>query len=59
MAIIYCFEAWRPEFKGSVLHIYILNDKKNLVYFMTIKVLSRRQKRWSEYLSQFDFKILY
>lgn len=59
MAIIRCFEAWRPELEGSAFPINVLNDHKNLEYFMTTKALSRRQARWSEYLSQFDFKILY
>ena len=59
MAIIRCFEAWRPELEGSAFPIHVLSDHKNLEYFMTTKALSRRQARWSEYLSRFDFKILY
>src|SRR5690606_4863860 len=30
-----------------------------LEYFMTTKLLNRRQARWSEFLSRFDFKIVY
>lgn len=59
MAIIRCFEVWRPELEGSAFPIYILSDHKNLEYFMTTKTLSRRQARWSEYLSRFNFKIVY
>ena len=32
-------------------------DHKNLEYFSTTKVLTRRQARWSEYLSQFNLVI--
>src|SRR5215213_11360778 len=37
----------------------MLSNHKNLEYFMTTKLLSRRQARWSEFLSRFDFKITY
>ncbi|KAI0991701.1 hypothetical protein K3495_g16486, partial [Podosphaera aphanis] len=37
--------------------ITVLTDHRNLEYFMTTKELSRRQVRWSEFLSQFDFVI--
>jgi len=32
-------------------------DHKNLEYFFTIKVLTQRQVRWSEYLFQFNLVI--
>ena len=35
----------------------IVTDHKNLEYFSTTKVLTRRQARWSEYLSQFNLVI--
>lgn len=59
MAIIRCFETWRPELEGSAFPIHVLSDHKNLEYFMTTNTLSRRQARWSEYLSRFNFKIVY
>ncbi len=59
MAIIRCFEAWRPELEGSGFPIHDLSDHKNLEYFMTTKTLSCRQARWSKYLSRFNFKIFY
>lgn len=43
MAIIQCFEAWRPEIEGFIFLIHVLNDHKNLKYFMTIKTLSCQQ----------------
>jgi hypothetical protein len=34
-------------------------DHKNLTFFTTIKELTRRQARWAEILSQFNFKIVH
>ena len=59
MAIVRAFEQWRPELEGSAHTIDVITDHKNLEYFMTDKLLSRRQARWSEFLSRFDFKITY
>ena len=39
--------------------IKILTDHKNLQYFITLKLLNRRQTRWLEFLSHFKFKIIY
>jgi hypothetical protein len=59
LAIIRCFEEWRPELEGSELPTRILTDHRNLEYFTTTKQLNRRQARWSEMLSRFNFKIVY
>ena len=59
LAIIRCFEQWRPELEGAAFPIQVLSDHKNLQYFCTTKQLSHRQARWSEYLSRFRFKITY
>jgi hypothetical protein len=37
----------------------VLSDHKNLEYFMTTKLLNHRQTCWAEYLSHFNFKIVY
>ena len=34
-------------------------DYENLKYFMITKKLNRRQARWAQYLTSFDFDILY
>ena len=39
--------------------VQVLTDHRNLEYFMTTKTLTRRQARWAEFLSQFNFKIQY
>jgi len=57
LAIVRCFECWRPELQGAHHKITVITDHANLRYFMTTKQLSRRQVRWSEFLSQFQFAI--
>lgn len=57
LAIVRCFECWRPELQGAHYPITVITDHANLRYFMTTKQLSRRQVRWSEFLSQFQFAI--
>ncbi|GIZ39392.1 hypothetical protein CKM354_000277800 [Cercospora kikuchii] len=59
LAIIRCFEEWRPELEGAEHPIKVLSDHKNLEYFTTTKQLNRRQARWSEFLSRFRFQITY
>ena len=58
LAVVTAFEEWRPELEGSKYPVDVLSDHKNLEWFMTTKQLSRRQARWSEFLSRFDFKIV-
>lgn len=59
MAIFRVFEEWRSELEGAAFPVQIISDHKNLEYFMTTKQLSRRQAQWSEYLSSFNFRIIY
>jgi len=48
---------WRHYFEGANHKVLIQCDHKNLEYFQTSKVLSRRQARWAEILSSYDFVI--
>ena len=61
LAIVRAFEEWRPELAGNdPKHpVNVLSDHRSLEYFMTTKELNRRQARWSEFLSEFQFKIQY
>ena len=43
---------WRHFLEGSGTPIDVVTDHKNLEYFSTTKVLTRRQAHWSEYLYQ-------
>ena len=57
LAIFEAFKIWRHYLEGSASPIDVVTDHKNLEYFSTTKVLTRRQARWSEYLSQFNLVI--
>ncbi|TPX16414.1 uncharacterized protein E0L32_012424 [Thyridium curvatum] len=59
MAIIECFKEWRPYLSGTQHPITVFTDHKNLTYFTTSKELNKRQTRWAEFLSEFNFKIVY
>jgi len=59
MAIIKALEQWRPECEGTAYPLQLITDHKNLEYFMTKKLLNRRQARWSEFLTCFDYQIVY
>jgi hypothetical protein len=61
LVIICLFETWRPELTSvppeSLVKVY--SNHQNLEYFMTTKQLNRRQACWAEFLSEFNFKIMY
>ena len=57
LAIFEAFRSWRHYLEGSPLRIDVVTDHKNLEYFATTKLLSRRQARWSEFLSAFNMVI--
>ena len=57
LAIFESFKVWRHYLEGSQHRIDVVTDHKNLEYFSTTKMLTRRQARWSEYLSAFNLTI--
>ena len=57
LAIFEAFRVWRHFLEGSGTPVDVVTDHKNLEYFSTTKILTRRQARWSEYLSQFNHVI--
>ena len=59
LAIFEAFTIWRHYLEGSRLKINVVTDHKNLEYFSTTKMLTRRQACWSEYLSTFDMLICF
>ena len=62
LAIVKSFEELRPElmpYSDEQPLVKVLTNHKNLEYFMTTKRLNARQARWSEFLSQFNFQIVY
>jgi hypothetical protein len=59
LAIIDAFEEWCHLLEGAQYITMDYTDHKNLEYFMSTRVLNRRQAKWSISLSQFDFMITY
>jgi hypothetical protein len=59
LAIFAAFKEWRSYLEGSVHTVRVVTDHKNLEYFATTKLLTRRQARWSEYLSGFNYVVYY
>ncbi len=59
LIIIRCFKQWRTKLQSIEKFINVLIDHKSLEYLITIKKLNKRQTRWAEFLSEFDFKIIY
>lgn len=59
LAIVSAFEDWRFELSGTTEPVKVLTDHQALRWFMTNKRLNRRQARWAEFLSEFNFKITY
>ena len=59
LAIVDSFEHWRHFLEGSPHQIIVYNDHKNLTYFQNARVLNRRQARWAQFLTRFDFLIVY
>ena len=57
LTIFEAFKIWQHYLEGPAYPIDIVTDHKNLEYFSTTKVLTQRQARWSEYLSQFNLVI--
>jgi hypothetical protein len=51
LAIIRSLEEWRHYIQGSPHTTIVLSDHKNLTYYREAKKLTRRQARWSLYLS--------
>ena len=57
LAIIYCFQKWRAYLFSVSATFEVITDHDALKYFMTTKVLTRRQARWAEFLAEFNFII--
>ena len=57
LAIFEAFCSWRHYLEGAPIRIDVVTDHKNLEYFATTKLLSRRQAQWSEFLSAFNMVI--
>ena len=59
LIIVRCLKHWRLDLKTIEIFIEIFTNHKNLKYFIINKELIRRQARWAEKLSEYNFKIIY
>jgi hypothetical protein len=57
LAIIRTLEDWRHYLEGLPQPFDIISNHLNLEYWRTAQNLTRRQARWSLYLSRFDFRL--
>ena len=58
LAIVISLETWRIYVEGAP-KLMIYTNHKNVLQFIIIKQLNRRQIRWSKLLKQYKFKIQY
>ena len=59
LAIVETMDYYRHYFEGLGQTTTIFSDHRNLLWFTETKVYNRRQARWAEKLSRFDFKIVF
>src|SRR6201999_3545661 len=59
LAIHAAFKEWCSYLEGAAHTVKVITDHKNLEYFATTKLLTRRQARWSEFLSAFNYTVFY
>ncbi len=59
MIIVCNFKKWWSELEDFIYSVEMITNHKNLEYFMSIKQLNHHQARWSEFLSKFNYCIIY
>ena len=59
MIIVRIFKKWWSEFKDFIYSVEMIMNHKNLKYFMSTKQLNYHQAHWSEFLSRFNYHIIY
>lgn len=59
LAIVVALREWRHYLSGVSFTIRVVTDHKSLIYLQTQEHLSPRQRRWQEFLQQFNFIIEY
>ena len=56
-AIVFALKAWRHYLYGDRFEVFL--DHKSLKYIFTQRDLNMRQRRWMEYLEDYDFTLHY
>jgi hypothetical protein len=57
LAILESLQCWEDKLVGYRIHV--VTDHKALEFFKTQTELSHRQRRWMDYMSRFNFDIMY
>ena len=55
--VVFASKIWRHYLYGA--HFRVFNDHKSLKYLFDQKELNMRQRRWIEFLKDYDFELLY
>jgi hypothetical protein len=58
LALIHALKQWRCYLEGAK-QVTLVTDHQPLTYLQTQSNLSRRQARWVEFLSRFNWKVVY
>ncbi|KAA0033145.1 DNA/RNA polymerases superfamily protein [Cucumis melo var. makuwa] len=56
-AVVFALKIWRHYLYGEKIQIF--TNHKSLKYFFTQKELNMRQRRWLEWVKDYDYEILY
>ena len=56
-AIVFTLKIWRHYLYGEQFEVF--SDHKNLKYIFTQRDLNMRQRRWMEFLEDYDFTLHY
>ena len=54
-AVVFVLKIWRHYLYGSRFEVF--NDHKSLKYLFDQKELNMRQRRWLEFLKDYDFQL--
>ena len=55
--IVFALEVWRQYLYGEQFEMF--SDHKSMKYFFTQQDFNMRQRRWMEYLEDYDFTLHY
>ncbi|GAU44828.1 hypothetical protein TSUD_327100 [Trifolium subterraneum] len=56
-AVVFALKVWRHYLYGSRFEVF--SDHKSLTYLFDQKELNMRQRRWLEFLKDYDFELIY
>jgi len=56
-AVVFALKIWRHYLFGSKFEVF--SDHKSLKYMFSQKELNMRQRRWLEFLKDYDFELSY